>query len=284
MATARCTWDAVSEVDGYNVYLKSNGTFVKQNSELITDTVYDIEVLDEGIYEAYATSVLSGLESDASNVKGFETFRVDYSPIHGNEFTWGGFTYKVVVRDYGGGNTLAWLDRNLGASRVATSSTDSNSYGHSYQWGRLTDGHQIRTSGTTSTLSTTDVPGHGSFILASENWRSPRNDDLWQGVEGTNNPAPPGWRLPTEAEWQDEHQSWSNSNGAGAFASPLKLPLVGSRQYNTGELRWTGANARYWTSTVDGGRCRSLFFDINNAGILSYRRAEGFSVRCVRSI
>ena len=72
MATARCTWTAVSGVDGYNVYLKSNGTFVKQNSELITDTVYDIENLEEGNYEAYATSVLNSVESDASNVKGFE--------------------------------------------------------------------------------------------------------------------------------------------------------------------------------------------------------------------
>ena len=72
MATARCTWTAVSGVDGYNVYLKSNGTFVKQNSELITETVYDIENLEDGNYEAYATSVLNSVESDASNVKGFE--------------------------------------------------------------------------------------------------------------------------------------------------------------------------------------------------------------------
>ncbi|MFZ1451482.1 MAG: hypothetical protein WAT20_02205, partial [Ferruginibacter sp.] len=42
-----------------------------------------------------------------------------------------------------------WMDRNLGASRVATSSTDDLAYGDLYQWGRLTDGHQNRTSGTT---------------------------------------------------------------------------------------------------------------------------------------
>ena len=70
--TAQCSWNAVSEVDGYNVYLKSNGEFVKQNSELITETVYDIENLEDGNYEAYATSVLNSVESDASNVKGFE--------------------------------------------------------------------------------------------------------------------------------------------------------------------------------------------------------------------
>ena len=82
MATARCTWTAVSGVDGYNVYLKSNGTFVKQNSELITETVYDIENLEDGNYEAYATSVLNSVESDASNVKGFEV-----GPVSGDLFT-----------------------------------------------------------------------------------------------------------------------------------------------------------------------------------------------------
>jgi hypothetical protein len=44
-----------------------------------------------------------------------------------------------------------WMDRNLGASRVATSSTDSEAYGDLYQWGRGTDGHEKRDSGTTLT-------------------------------------------------------------------------------------------------------------------------------------
>jgi hypothetical protein len=72
MATARCTWDEVSGVDGYNVYLKSSGEFVKQNSELITEETYDIEDLAFGEYEAYATSVIGNNESEPSNVKGFE--------------------------------------------------------------------------------------------------------------------------------------------------------------------------------------------------------------------
>jgi hypothetical protein len=35
-----------------------------------------------------------------------------------------------------------WLDRNLGATQVATSKTDSAAYGHYYQWGRNDDGHE----------------------------------------------------------------------------------------------------------------------------------------------
>jgi hypothetical protein len=80
-----------------------------------------------------------------------------------------------------------WMDRNLGASQVATSSIDASAYGDLYQWGRLTDGHEKRTSGTTSTLSSTDDPGHGDFITPGSppwDWRSPQNDNLWQGVSG----------------------------------------------------------------------------------------------------
>src|SRR5690554_6304293 len=57
-----------------------------------------------------------------------------------------------------------WMDRNLGASQVATTSTDAAAYGDLYQWGRCFDGHQKRTSGTTITLSATDTPGHNDFI------------------------------------------------------------------------------------------------------------------------
>ena len=58
-----------------------------------------------------------------------------------------------------------WMDRNLGAIQVATSSTDENSYGDLYQWGRGADGHQLRTSTTTSILSSTDQPPNNNYIL-----------------------------------------------------------------------------------------------------------------------
>lgn len=86
-----------------------------------------------------------------------------------------------------------WMDRNLGASQVATSSTDAAAYGDLYQWGRAADGHQCRTSNTTSTNATTDTPSHGDFILeggSPQDWRVPQNDNLWQGVNGVNNPCP----------------------------------------------------------------------------------------------
>ena len=58
-----------------------------------------------------------------------------------------------------------WMDRNLGASRVATGSTDAEAYGDLYQWGRAADGHQKRNSSTNTTQSSSDNPGHGNFII-----------------------------------------------------------------------------------------------------------------------
>ena len=177
------------------------------------------------------------------------------------------------------------MDRNLGASQVATSSTDAAAYGDLYQWGRAADGHQIRTSGTTATLAISDTPGHGDFITVGSSpydWRNPQNDNLWQGVSSTNNPCPSGYRLPTEAEWVAECTSWSSNNAAGAFASPLKLPVAGLRNYSNGSLSSVGSYGYYWSSTVAGTYSRRLAFYSSDAYMGSNTRASGVSVRCLK--
>jgi uncharacterized protein (TIGR02145 family) len=178
-----------------------------------------------------------------------------------------------------------WMDRNLGASQVATSSTDANSYGDLYQWGRKSDGHQCRNSATNSTLSSSDQPGHGDFILTSSipnNWRNPDNTNLWQGVNGVNNPCPSLYRLPTEAEIDAERGSWSTNNAAGAFASPLKLPITGRRSFISGSLLNVGSSGYYWSSTVYSSSARVLDFSSGNAYIGTSSRAYGYSVRCLK--
>ncbi|NDB36671.1 MAG: hypothetical protein EB023_15320, partial [Flavobacteriia bacterium] len=175
-----------------------------------------------------------------------------------------------------------WMDRNLGATQVAASSTDQNAYGDLYQWGRRTDGHQCRTSPTTGTLSSVDQPGHGSFILAvGGDWRSPQNDNLWQGVNGVNNPCPSGYRLPTETELNNERLSWSINNSAGAFASPLKWPVTCLRDDSNGSL-YNVTYGFYWSSAVSGTSARYLYFGSSGAGVNVYGRAFGFSVRCLK--
>ncbi|MDP3398423.1 MAG: fimbrillin family protein [Bacteroidales bacterium] len=179
-----------------------------------------------------------------------------------------------------------WMDRNLGATRVAQSSTDADAYGDLYQWGRAADGHQIRTSGTTPTLADSDTPGHANFILATSlpyDWRSPKNDNLWQGVSGTNNPCPSGFRIPTSSELTNERLSWGSNNSAGAFASPLKLPLPGNRSSSNSSINYFGTQGRYWSSTVTGNYmyCLSLISSAANSTSTDYR-GYGLSVRCIK--
>jgi uncharacterized protein (TIGR02145 family) len=183
-----------------------------------------------------------------------------------------------------------WMDRNLGATQVASSSTDAASYGDLYQWGRGADGHQSRTSGTTTTLSSSDVPGITNFILATSSpydWRSGQNVNLWQGVAGVNNPCPTGYRIPTGAEWEAERLSWTGGNNAtGAFASPLKLPVAGYRAGSAGVLDLAGTWGYYWSSTVGGSggtSSHNLVFSSSLALAANYNsRAYGSSIRCLK--
>ena len=199
-----------------------------------------------------------------------------------NKPTWAGDSSFGTILNPTTGET--WMDKNLGASQVATSSTDADSYGDFYQWGRGTDGHEKRISGTTATLSTTDTPGHGNFItsgVAPKDWRSPQNNNLWQGEAGINNPCPSGYRLPTYAEWDAERQSWSSNDAPGAFAS-LKLPLAGVRYAANGDLGSVDTIGHYWSSTIVGADSRYLGVFGGGANTYFDPRANGMSVRCIK--
>ena len=175
-----------------------------------------------------------------------------------------------------------WMDRNLGATRAATSANDASSYGDLYQWGRASDGHQCRSSGTRSTLSSVDQPNHNDFILTSSDWRSPNNANLWQGVNGVNNPCPNGYRLPTEAELNSERLSWISSNPAGAIASALKLPNAGYRKRQDASLQDVGSRGNYWSSGVSSSSSRQLMFGANSAFLGGNDRGNASSVRCIK--
>ena len=202
----------------------------------------------------------------------------------GSVFCTSGPTAIVDVTNPTTGKT--WMDRNLGASQAATSSTDDAAYGDLYQWGRRADGHQCRTSATTSTLSSSDQPAHSNFIIAPSapyDWRSPQNTNLWQGVNGVNNPCPSGYRIPSDTEINAERLSWSVNSSVGAFASPLKLPMAGMRLYSDGSFLMVGTYVRLWSSTVSGALSGSIGFDSSNASMGANARAYGLTVRCIKN-
>ncbi len=209
----------------------------------------------------------------------------------GSVFGPSGPTIIVDVTNPKTGKT--WMDRNLGASRAATSSTDAASYGDLYQWGRGADGHQLRSSTTTTSLSSSNQPGNGNFILAPSglaDWRNPQNDNLWQGVSGVNNPCPIGYRIPTETELDEERGSWVSQNDEGAFSSPLRLPLAGYRDEDDGSIRSVNTMGSYWSSNTKSTTSYTgaipLIFNCciaGDGGQNGSSRARGYSVRCIKN-
>lgn len=197
-------------------------------------------------------------------------------------FTYNGasWTYNEVTAADG----RVWMDRNLGATQAATSSTDTASYGDLFQWGRLDDGHQVPTSGTTTTLSSTDIPGNALFIktgfTSPYDWRSPKNDNLWQN--GLNVPAPTGWHVPTQTEWATLVAAEGITGYATAYSSNLKLTAVVMRNFSTGS---TGTYGNYWSSTVNGADAYGLYLLFSSVVTnYSIHRAGGNSVRLIKDL
>ena len=178
-------------------------------------------------------------------------------------------TYGIVNGQTG----TKWMDRNLGASRVAQGIDDELAYGDVYQWGRFKDGHEKRNSETTFIISTSDTPEHGGFIINTDSttykdWRTPQNSELWQPNTRTNIIAPNGWRIPTYPEFLAERDSWAFPKSEDAFWSDLKLPSPGGRE-NNGNFGGMGNSGAYWTSTLGGTNSGALNFSITGLNLMS---------------
>ncbi len=185
-----------------------------------------------------------------------------------------------------GGAGGIWMDRNLGASQVATAIKDDKSYGYYYQWGRGTDGHQLLTSlNQPGPAGDTDTPG--SYFLTNDtdprDWRNPQNANLWQGVDGINNPCPAGFRIPTYADLDNERRTWATSNAEGAFLSSLKLPQAGLRYHRDGSIVDYITSGYYWSNDAYETKSTALFFDTSSSNMMLSYRSMGYSVRCIKN-
>ena len=211
-------------------------------------------------------------------------------------FTGGSFngvTYQLVTSPDTG---RVWLDRNLGATAVCTSSTDSACHGELYQWGRGNDGHQSRASGATATLASTITPATNTFITNGTtpfDWTSTDSNGALRTAAwadgGVNDICPAGFSVPTEAELvadtiHDGAYTGTNdiTNSATAFSSFLKLPVAGGRDRSNGTLHNVGSNAFLWSRSANGSNGRRLTIDSGYVYFPSSNRAAGFSVRCIQ--
>jgi uncharacterized protein (TIGR02145 family) len=210
-----------------------------------------------------------------------------------------GVTYNTVKSPE---TSKYWLDRNLGATRVATSSTDTAAYGDLYQWGRLHDGHQVRSplTSNTSNRAISITPDNSNFITnpsAEVDWTQNITQDttdvddsgalrsaFLSNVDGTG-VCPIGFRAPTDTELGDETinaiETTVVNNAATAFSSFLKLPAAGIRFGWDGRVVNEGWAAHVWSATVAGSA--AMYLQAGGGGaIFGSDRADGCSVRCIQ--
>lgn len=212
--------------------------------------------------------------------------------------TFNGLVYNIVTSPITG---IQWLDRNLGASQSCTSSADSACYGDSYQWGRLSDGHE-KANAATTTEKAIDIINVGSAKIISEgDWTTADTDKTlrvaqWSKTDGTGI-CPVGFRVPTNDELVKETLEFAGTNNTTtgavkvidiptAFQNFLKLaaPRTGD---SVGAL-WTASKSDQYSFAL--GKYINYYQDTYNGH--TYSGANGYwgdyfafaslPVRCIK--
>jgi len=135
----------------------------------------------------------------------------------------------------------------------------------------------------------------------------------WYAVNDSRNIAPTGWHVPSDAEWKtlemylgmsqlnanDEGQRGTNEGGKlkesgtthwnnpiiGATNESGFSALSGGSRGNNGPYHGIGGYAFFWSSTESSyysAWYRYLYYDYSGVYRYAYRKAAGYSVRCVK--
>ncbi|MSN83473.1 hypothetical protein D1Y73_10590 [Riemerella anatipestifer] len=187
---------------------------------------------------------------------------------------------------------------------------DWRAYGSLFQWQRNPDGHELITwtnatsgtpkySGSSSVSSSWTNAGTnkfipynnsgGSWVNSSTNQSGPHN--LWQ-VNGSNNPCPSGYHVPTHAEQKALHNAilgydaGTSSTGSNKMWNEqvLRLPASGLREASNAMFSNRSSGGWLWSSEqYDSNYTWSLWFSNGSSYAGNHNnRASGISVRCLK--
>ncbi|WP_396185930.1 FISUMP domain-containing protein [Flavobacterium sp.] len=199
-----------------------------------------------------------------------------------------------------GGSTKVFMCYNLGVTGSQDPLTHQGgaNNGALYQWGRQTDGHEVRTSATQAGPVAGAVAS--KFITSASppyDWISPQDGTRWLDASKTaNDPCPSGFRVPTQAQWGGlfrdgttsgapntaTRNTWTWTGNGFTVGANLYLPAAGYRGVSVAALYAVGTYGYYWSSTVNGTNAYLLFFDSGNVNPgNNLFRGSGYSVRCI---
>ena len=163
-------------------------------------------------------------------------------------------------------NGVRWATRN--ASSFRNFATNPEDFGMLFQWNRRRAWNSENEPVTGWTRTT---PGGTEWVAE-------------------NNPCPPGWRLPTDAELESLEEAgsrWTTRDGVngrlfGTTPNQIFLPAAGLRSTASGARDNVGSSGHYWSGTQGGAaRAMGLGFCEDISGVNHRSRVEGLSVRCV---
>ncbi|VVH65294.1 hypothetical protein BSPLISOX_2584, partial [uncultured Gammaproteobacteria bacterium] len=216
--------------------------------------------------------------------------------IKDNRIVFNGLTYGLVLSPYTG---RVWLDRNLGATRVAASSADTEARGYYYQWGRNDDGHEFSSrTEATAVQAASITPATNKFITTTSNlhvgsdWVTTtidRNGSLRTAAwadGGVNDICPVGFSVPTKEEIKKDTVDTYNSGekAVQAFNSFLKITGSGYRNLNN---RYNHSAIHLWTRSANASSLEAYYLHLSGQDSSvqgDFSRGLGIAVRCIKDI
>ena len=240
-------------------------------SPLVVESLQDIQISynnmnvtitpNTALTDSYYKLSISDAVKDISN-NSLLAFEMIF--LVGNTFTHDNIEYKIIESTQ---TNKLWLNKNLGATQVCTSSTDSDCYGDYYQWGRLTDGHEKLNTTFTANKSPIYSGLNSEFITDSVDWVNIDVDNSgierkkqWMDSSGEG-VCPKGFRVPSV-------------NEITADATILNLPMSGNRKYDG--ILYSGTFVIVWTNELNIAYYPTTTTTSTQAA-LSY----GMPIRCI---